>query len=87
MTSKAPLVEVGGKAPAGVVKRSLVISGHRTSISLEEAFWRALTSLAAERGQSIASLVAEIDATRGDANLSSAIRVFILQQTRQPGLE
>ena len=55
---------------AGVIKRSLVIAGHRTSVSLEEAFWRALTKLAAGRGQSIASLVAQIDAARDGANLS-----------------
>jgi predicted DNA-binding ribbon-helix-helix protein len=63
----------------GVVKRSLVIAGHRTSVSLEDAFWRALTELAAGRRQSIASLVAEIDAARGRANLSSAIRVYVLE--------
>lgn len=59
-------------------KHSLVIAGHRTSISLEEAFWRALREIADRRGSSLAGLVAEIDATRGAANLSSAIRVFIL---------
>ena len=84
MTGNAPIVEAGATIPAGVVKRSLVISGHRTSISLEEAFWRALTSLASARSQSIASLVAQIDATRGESNLSSAIRVYILEQASQP---
>ncbi len=66
--------------PAGtrMAKHSIVIAGHRTSISLEDAFWRALRDIAAARGQSLASLVAEIDATRGAANLSSAIRVFAL---------
>ena len=64
---------------AGVVKRSLVIAGHRTSVSLEESFWTALTGLAAGRGQSIASVVAEIDAARAGANLSSAIRVSLLE--------
>ncbi len=62
-----------------VVKRSLVIAGHRTSISLEELFWTTLKELAAGRSQSLASLVAEIDAERGQANLSSAIRVFVLE--------
>jgi predicted DNA-binding ribbon-helix-helix protein len=70
----------GARSAAGVLKRSLAIAGHRTSISLEAAFWTALTSLAALRGQSIASLVAEIDAARGDSNLSSAIRVYVLQE-------
>jgi predicted DNA-binding ribbon-helix-helix protein len=64
---------------AGVVKRSLVIAGHRTSISLEQAFWNALRALAERRSQSINALVAEIDAEREGANLSSAIRVFLFQ--------
>lgn len=63
-------------------KHSLVIAGHRTSISLELAFWDALRALAAARGLSIAALVAEIDATRGEANLSSALRVHVLQALR-----
>jgi len=65
-----------------VVKHSLVIAGHRTSISLEDAFWRELKFWAAERGMSIAALVAEIDGARGAANLSSAIRVAILERAR-----
>ena len=63
---------------ARVVKRSLAIAGHRTSISLEEAFWAELKAIAARRGASIAALVAEIDGARREANLSSAIRVFVL---------
>jgi len=66
---------------AGVIKRSLAIAGHRTSISLEEAFWRRLQTLAAARGLSISALVAEIDAARGEANLSSAIRVHLLEES------
>jgi predicted DNA-binding ribbon-helix-helix protein len=68
---------------AGVIKRSLVIAGHRTSISLEEAFWRELKALAKRRAQSINALVAEIDARRGEANLSSAIRVFLFESVAQ----
>jgi predicted DNA-binding ribbon-helix-helix protein len=71
------------RSHAGVVKRSLVIAGHRTSISLEEAFWRELKSLAKRRAQSISALVAEIDANRGRANLSSAIRVFLFESAVQ----
>jgi predicted DNA-binding ribbon-helix-helix protein len=67
------------KAAAAIVKRSLAIAGHRTSISLEEEFWQGLRQLAQHRNQSIAALVAEIDASRGAANLSSAIRVFVLK--------
>jgi predicted DNA-binding ribbon-helix-helix protein len=61
-------------------KRSLSIAGHRTSVSLEEAFWRSLRRLADRRGVSLATLVGEIDASRGPANLSSAIRVRLLTQ-------
>lgn len=67
-----------------IVKRSLTIAGHRTSISLEEAFWVALKAVAARRAISLAGLVAEIDGTRQDANLSSAIRVFLLTDAQQP---
>jgi predicted DNA-binding ribbon-helix-helix protein len=61
-------------------KHSLVIAGHRTSVSLEDAFWRRLQAIAAERETPLARLVAEIDAARGEANLSSAIRVFVLSE-------
>lgn len=64
---------------ATIVKRSISIAGHRTSVSLEEAFWSRLRDLAAARRLSIAAMVAEIDATRGAANLSSAIRVRVLE--------
>jgi predicted DNA-binding ribbon-helix-helix protein len=66
-------------ANARVVKRSLVIAGHRTSISLEDAFWCRLRRIAAEQGLSLNRLAAMVDASRGDANLSSAIRVFVLE--------
>lgn len=66
------------RAAAAIAKRSLSIAGHRTSISLEEAFWQGLRQLAQDRQLSVAALVAEIDAGRGTANLSSAIRVFVL---------
>ena len=76
----------GGESPlrrTSVVKRSLVIAGHRTSISLEDAFWRGLKALAARRDLSINALVAEIDAARGQANLSSAIRLFVFESAAQ----
>lgn len=69
-------------APIRVVKHSLVIAGHRTSISLEEPFWVELKSFALERDMSLAALVAEIDGARGGANLSSAIRVALLERLR-----
>ncbi|WP_026606087.1 ribbon-helix-helix domain-containing protein [Methylocapsa acidiphila] len=69
-------------ASSAIVKHSLAIAGHRTSISLEYAFWDGLKTIAVERGLSLASLVAAIDAERGAANLSSAIRVFVLNWAR-----
>ena len=67
---------------ARVIKHSLVIAGHRTSISLEDAFWSALKDCANERGISLAALVTEIDTARGDANLSSAIRVYLFKRAK-----
>jgi len=64
---------------ARVIKRSLVIAGHRTSISIEDAFWRRLRRIAREHGVSLNRLAAMVDSSRGEANLSSAIRVFVLE--------
>lgn len=64
-------------------KRSLTIAGHRTSISLEEAFWDALKMIARERNMTIGQLVSIIDAQRGaTCGLSGAIRVFVLSRYR-----
>ena len=65
------------------VKRSFAIKGHRTSISLEAAFWEALKEAAAEDGIALASLVAEIDSTRGTGGLSSAVRIWLLDRYRK----
>jgi predicted DNA-binding ribbon-helix-helix protein len=65
-----------------IVKHSLAVAGHRTSISLESIFWEELKKIANTRGQSLARLIASIDATGGAANLSSAIRVFVLKEVR-----
>lgn len=62
------------------VKRSLTIAGHRTSISLERAFWDALKAHADAAGQPMAEIVSEIDETRGEAGLSSAIRVWLFER-------
>ena len=67
---------------ARVIKHSLVIARHRTAISLEDAFWTALKNCAQERTISLAALVTEIDSTRGDANLSSAIRVYLFNRAK-----
>lgn len=60
------------------VKRSLTLRGHRTSVSLEDAFWKAFRQIADERGLALNALAAEIDETRGDVGLASAIRVYVL---------
>jgi predicted DNA-binding ribbon-helix-helix protein len=61
-----------------VVKRSVVIAGHKTSISLEDAFWKGLKEIAGIRNTTLSDLLTSIDAGRQQANLSSAIRLFIL---------
>ncbi len=67
-----------------VRKRSISIRGHRTSFSLEEPFFDELSRMAAERGIALAALVAEIDAERPrGSNLSSALRVFVLEEVRR----
>ena len=69
---------------AGLTKHSVMIAGHRTSVSLEDPFWTALREVAAARGQSVQALIGAIDAGRGGQNLSSAIRVFVLEAARRP---
>lgn len=66
-------------------KRSVVVAGHATSVSLEEAFWRALANIAAAEGVSVNALVTRIDRARGTdgGNLSSAIRVYVLENARR----
>jgi predicted DNA-binding ribbon-helix-helix protein len=66
-----------------VVKRSIVIAGHKTSVSLEDAFWRSLKDIAGSRGLTLSDLVASIDTDRRDGNLSSAIRLFVLDHYRE----
>jgi predicted DNA-binding ribbon-helix-helix protein len=58
--------------------RSIVIAGHKTSISLEDEFWNSLKEIAGERGMTVPALVAAIEGDRQHANLSSAIRLFVL---------
>ncbi len=62
-----------------VKKRSVEIAGHRTSLSLEEAFWRALKRIAAQDGVSINRLIERIDRERA-GNLSSAVRIYVLER-------
>jgi predicted DNA-binding ribbon-helix-helix protein len=77
-----------------VVKRSIVIAGHRTSVSLEDAFWKGLKESAGVRRMTLSKLVASIDSERRHGNLSSAIRLFVLfyrdkmlSSAGQPGKE
>jgi len=65
-----------------VVKRSIVIAGHKTSVSLEDAFWRGLKEIATGRGMTLSEMVAAIDTDRKHGNLSSAIRLFVLTHYR-----
>jgi predicted DNA-binding ribbon-helix-helix protein len=60
-----------------VVKRSIVLAGHKTSISLEEAFWKGLKDIARRRQQTLSELVGGIDGERSVGNLSSAVRLFV----------
>jgi predicted DNA-binding ribbon-helix-helix protein len=61
-----------------VVKRSIVIAGHKTSVSLEDAFWKGLKEIASGRSTTLSDLVASIDSDRRHGNLSSALRLFVL---------
>ena len=61
-----------------VVKRSVVVAGHKTSVSLEDAFWECLKEIAGKRQTNLGALVAVIDSQRQHSNLSSAIRLFVL---------
>jgi predicted DNA-binding ribbon-helix-helix protein len=66
----------------GLVKRSVTIQGHRTSLSLEPIFWEALRQAAADEGTPLNALVAEIDEAR-TTNLSSAIRVWLFERAQR----
>jgi predicted DNA-binding ribbon-helix-helix protein len=70
---------VGEKAvKSSVRKRSIFFAGYKTSVSLEDEFWKSLKQIARERGMTLGELVRTIDANRNHANLSSAIRLFVL---------
>jgi predicted DNA-binding ribbon-helix-helix protein len=65
-----------------VVKRSIVVAGHKTSVSLEDEFWQALKEIASDQEMTLSDLVATIDTGRHHGNLSSAIRLFVLNHFR-----
>lgn len=64
-------------------KHSLTLKGHRTSVSLEAPFWEEFRAIAARRDTGLNALAAEIDRTRGDVGLATAIRLFVLEDLRQ----
>src|SRR5258708_38158908 len=73
---------------SAIVKRSIVIAGHKTSVSLEDAFWKGLKEIARRRHVTASEIVAAIDSGRAQGNLSSALRLFVLDYYRaQIGFE
>jgi predicted DNA-binding ribbon-helix-helix protein len=70
-----------------VAKRSVVVAGHKTSVSLEDAFWNGLKEIAGRRDITLSDLVAAIDSQRHHGNLSSAIRLFVLEFYRQQRID
>jgi predicted DNA-binding ribbon-helix-helix protein len=67
-----------------IVKRSIVLGGHKTSVSLEDAFWRGLKDIALSQRVTLSNMVGDIDRSRQQSNLSSAIRLFVLDRLRVP---
>jgi predicted DNA-binding ribbon-helix-helix protein len=67
---------------SAITKRSVVIGGHKTSVSLEEPFWSAVREIAGSQQTTVSSLLRQIDLERRNANLSSAIRVYVLENVR-----
>jgi predicted DNA-binding ribbon-helix-helix protein len=63
---------------SSIIKRSIIVAGHKTSVSLEDAFWKGLKEIAVGRDMTLSDLVAAIDSERRHGNLSSAIRLFVL---------
>jgi predicted DNA-binding ribbon-helix-helix protein len=69
-----------------VIKRSIVLDGHKTSVSLEDPFWASLKEIARGRHATLTNVIADLDTRRGEGNLSSAIRLFVLDHYRKPTL-
>jgi predicted DNA-binding ribbon-helix-helix protein len=67
---------------SSVIKRSIVVAGHKTSVSLEDAFWKGLKEIAGRRESTLSDIVAAIDGERSYGNLSSAIRLYVLDHYR-----
>ena len=71
------------KAKSRIPNRSLVVAGRKTGVSLEDDFWGALKEIAKERGSTVGALVTGINADRRNPNLSSAIRLFVLDHCQE----
>jgi predicted DNA-binding ribbon-helix-helix protein len=71
-----------GERKYAVVKRSVIVDGHKTSVSLEDAFWTSLKDIAMRRGMTLSTQIASIDTDRRTSNLSSAIRLYVLEHFR-----
>lgn len=82
MSRKAPY---GALMKSALMKRSVFLDGYKTSVSLEDAFWTELKQIAQLKRVTVSSLVREIEATRKQKNLPSAIRVFVLEYLQRKG--
>lgn len=65
-----------------IIKRSILVAGHKTNISLEEQFWLGLREIAQDRATTVSAIVSDIDLRRRHANLSSAVRLFVLEHAQ-----
>jgi predicted DNA-binding ribbon-helix-helix protein len=81
-TSQAGILRDATMMKSSIVKRSIVIDGHKTSVSLEDAFWTTLKDIAHAESVAVSKIVADIDKKRKLGNLSSAVRLFVLDRTR-----
>ena len=71
---------------SSIIKRSVIVNGHKTSISLEDAFWSEVKAIASEKNSTISELLTNIDRDRQASNLSSTLRVFILKHHRDQAM-
>ena len=84
MPSMLPVDVNARRVKSPILKRSIVISGHKTSVSLEEPFWLCLREIAVGQQATVSRVVADIEASSLGGNLSSAIRIFVLNKVREP---
>ena len=82
-----PTYEAGTTMKSRIVKRSIVLAGRKTSMSLEDEFWNALKEIASDRYVTLSELVGDLDAHRQHGNLSPALRLFVLEYYRGKAAE